>query len=33
MFKRDDLCKRIVAKMQKTILMDSEIIVQKVKSD
>ena len=32
MFGRDDLCERIVAEMQKTILMDSETIIRKVLS-
>ena len=30
MFDKDDLCERIVPEMQKTILMDSEIIIKKV---
>ena len=29
MFEKDDLCERIVQEMQKTILMDSEIIIRK----
>ena len=30
MFEKDDLCERIVAEMQKTILMDIETIIRKV---
>ena len=32
MFEKDDLCEKIVTEMQKTILMDSEIIIRKVLS-
>ena len=32
MFEKDDLCERIGAEMQKTILMDSETIIRKVLS-
>ena len=32
MFEKDDLCERIVAEMQKTILMNSETIIRKVLS-
>ena len=32
MFEKDDLCERIVAEMQKTVLMDSETIIRKVLS-
>ena len=32
MFEKDDLCEKIVAEMQKTILMDSESIIRKVLS-
>ena len=32
MFEKDDLCERIVVEMQKTILMDNEIIIRKVTS-
>ena len=32
MFEKDDLCERIMAEMQKTILMDSETIIWKVLS-
>ena len=32
MFEKDDLCERIVAEMQKTILIDSETIISKVLS-
>ena len=32
MFEKDDLCERIMAEMQKTNLMDSETIIQKVLS-
>ena len=31
-FEKDELCERIVAEMQKTILMDSETITRKVLS-
>ena len=31
-FEKDDFCKRIVAEMQKRILMDSEIIIRKALS-
>ena len=27
MFEKDDLCERIVAEMQKTVLMDSETLI------
>ena len=30
MFEKDDLCERILAEMQKTILIDSETIIWKV---
>ena len=30
MFEKDDLCERILAEMQKSILMDSETIIRKV---
>ena len=30
MFEKDDLCERILAEMQKTILIDSETIIRKV---
>ena len=30
MFEKDDLCERILAEMQKTILLDSETIIRKV---
>ena len=30
MFEKDDLCERILAEMQKSILMDSEAIIRKV---
>ena len=32
MFEKDNFCKRIVAEMQRTILMDSETIIRKVLS-
>ena len=32
MFKKGDLCEKIVEKMQKTILIDSETIIPKVLS-
>ena len=32
MFEKDDLCERIMAEMQKTILMDSKTIIWKVLS-
>ena len=30
MFEKDDLCEKIMAEMQKKILMDGEIIIRKV---
>ena len=32
MFEKDDLCERIVATVEKTVLMDSETIIRKVLS-
>ena len=32
MFQKDDLCERVVAEIQKTILMDSDTIIRKVLS-
>ena len=32
MFEKGDLCEKVLAEMQKTILMDSETIIQKVLS-
>ena len=32
MFEKDDLCEKIEAEMQKTILIDSETIIRKVLS-
>ena len=32
MFKKNDVCERIVVEIQKTVLMDSETIIRKVLS-
>ena len=32
MFEKDDLCERVVAEIQKTILMDSDTVIRKVLS-